>query len=95
MIKKPWSAFQNSQLGIVSVSFDTKREWWLGSVRDDKLTWPQVSDLKGNDSPNAVNWNITDIPDYFLLDGAGHTLEKDLLFNEIGISIEKHLKTSK
>jgi len=92
MIKTPWPAFTDGQLGIVSISFDKKRDWWLGSMRDDKLTWPQVSDLKGTDSPNFDNWAISSFPVYYLLDGNGRILEPNLQFSEIKIALDKHLK---
>lgn len=94
MIKKPWPAYTNNQLGIVSVSFDKKRDWWLGSMRDDKLTWPQVSDLKGEDSPNFNNWAITAMPTYYLLDSDGRILENELQFSEIPLTLNKYLKTA-
>jgi len=64
-------------------------------MRDDKLTWPQVSDLKGTDSPNFDNWAISSFPVYYLLNGDGHILEPNLQFSEIKIVVDKHLKTAK
>ncbi|MFD2872966.1 TlpA family protein disulfide reductase [Mucilaginibacter ximonensis] len=95
MIKKPWKAFTDGQLGITSISFDKKRDWWLGSMRDDKLTWPQVSDLKGTDSPNFDNWAISSFPVYYLLDGNGRIVEPDLQFSEIPLVVDRHLKAAK
>jgi hypothetical protein len=93
MLKNPPPLFMRiNDLGIVSVSFDKKRDWWLGSMRDDKLTWPQVSDLKGSDSPNFTNWDIQNLPTYWLLDGTGHIIERDLQLSEIGIVAAKYLK---
>lgn len=93
MLKNPPPLFMHiNDLGIVSVSFDKKRDWWLGSMRDDKLTWPQVSDLKGSDSPNFTNWDIQNLPTYWLLDGTGHIIERDLQLSEIGIVAAKYLK---
>jgi len=56
------------KLGIVSVSLDTKIDWWTNAINEDHMDWTQVSDLKGDDSPNTVNWSITTIPTYYLLD---------------------------
>lgn len=64
-------------LSIVSVSLDVKRDWWLTSAKDDKITWTQVSDLKGEDSPNVENWAVTDLPLYYLLDGNGRIISRD------------------
>jgi hypothetical protein len=94
ILKDPPPPFMHfNDLGIVSVSFDKKRDWWLGSTRDDKLTWPQVSDLKGSDSPNWVNWDIQNLPTYWLLDGTDHIIERDLQLSEISIVAAKYLKT--
>jgi hypothetical protein len=93
MLKDPQPLFMRlGDLGIVSISFDKKRDWWLGSMRDDKLTWPQVSDLKGSDSPNFTNWDIQNLPTYWLLDGTGHIIERDLQLSEIDIVVAKYLK---
>jgi hypothetical protein len=92
MIQNPPLFMKNADLGIVSVSFDKKRDWWLGSMRDDKLTWPQVSDLKGNDSPNRANWAITTTPTYYLLDARGRIVERDLQFDEITPMVERYFK---
>jgi hypothetical protein len=94
MFKNPQPPFMRfNDLGIVSVSFDKKRDWWLGSMRDDKLTWPQLSDLKGSDSPNMANWDIQNLPSYCLLDGTGHIIERDLQLSEISIVAAKYLKS--
>lgn len=95
MVTNPPAFMTNKDLGIVSVSFDKKRDWWLGSMRDDKVSWTQVSDLRGNDSPNKTNWAVTTTPTYYLLDGAGRILEPDLPFNEITTMVDKHLKQTK
>ncbi|MGF7082854.1 TlpA family protein disulfide reductase [Mucilaginibacter sp. UYCu711] len=93
MFKNPPPLFMHfNDLGIVSISFDKKRDWWLGSMRDDKLTWPQLSDLKGTDSPNFTNWDIQNLPTYWLLDGTGHIIERDLQLSEISIVAAKYLK---
>ncbi len=93
MFKAPPPFMSNKDLGIVSVSFDKKRDWWLGSMRDDKLTWPQVSDLKGSDSPNWSNWDIQNLPSYSLLDGTGHLIERDVQFDYISVVTDKYLKS--
>lgn len=55
-----------SNVGIVSFSFDTQRDHWTTALKEDKMTWPQISDLKGDDSPNAANWGIKIMPTYYL-----------------------------
>lgn len=81
-----------SDLGIISISFDTNREVWLKSIKDRKLSWTQVSDLKGNDSPNINNWGITSVPLYCLLDGKGNIIDHDLPFANLSFLISNYLE---
>lgn len=67
--------FGKDGLGIISVSFDTEKDKWTTAIQHDGMTWPQVSDLKGDDSPNAENWGIKSIPSYYLLDTQGRIIE--------------------
>jgi Thioredoxin-like len=82
------------KLEIVSVSLDTRSDWWTNAVGEDHMTWPQVSDLKGDDSPNVSNWSITTIPTYYLLDSNWNIVERNInigtLEFEVADYIEKH-----
>lgn len=78
--------------GIVSVSLDKQDSWWRKSITDDKMTWTQVSDLKGDDSPNVDNWAITRIPTYYLVSGDGTIVLNDVQFNSIAIEVNSYLK---
>ncbi|MDP9081961.1 MAG: thioredoxin family protein [Bacteroidota bacterium] len=79
-------------VAFVSVSLDSKSDWWTGAVKDDKLDWTQVSDLKGNDSPNAANYNITEIPSYYLLDGNWNIVVPKIGIKNIEFEISQYLK---
>lgn len=78
--------------GIVSVSMDKQDSWWRKSITDDKMDWPQVSDLKGDDSPNVDNWAITRIPTYYLVSGDGVIVLNDVQFNTIAVEVNSYLK---
>ena len=66
--------------GIVSVSLDSEndRDKWLEAIRKDKLTWVQVSDLKGWDNAAARLYGINGIPMNFLLDPEGRIIAKGM-----------------
>lgn len=55
-------------LGIVSISLDEDRQKWLNAIKQDKLEWINVSDLKGSENSIARKYNITGIPFSVLLD---------------------------
>jgi thiol-disulfide isomerase/thioredoxin len=61
---------------IFSVSLDKDRQTWEMSIRENKLSWIQVSDLLEWKSPVVKDYNITSIPVTFLLDRNGKILCK-------------------
>jgi hypothetical protein len=79
-------------IGFISISLDDKREWWTKAVTDDHLTWPQYSDLKGNESANAINWVITTIPTFYLVDGQWKIIARDVPFQNLERAINEHLQ---
>jgi len=91
MINELLFKFESRGLGIVSVSFDTDKDKWTGAISADKMTWPQISDLKGDDSPNGQTWGIKSIPAYYLLDGKGRIVTRVADFAEVSPAIEDAL----
>ncbi len=80
-----------SKVGFISISMDNKKDWWTKAIADDKVTWPQYSDLKGNDSANGTNWMIPKIPCYFLVDDNWKIIERDVDFARAETSIRTYL----
>jgi len=73
-----YKELRNKNVEFVGVSLDTKKEWWKNVIRDDKLVWPQFSDLKGAKSPNAQNLSNFNIPYFFIIDEQGRILMNDV-----------------
>lgn len=84
--------YDNGGLEIISVSLDTEKGKWLAAIAHDKMNWPQLSDLKGDDSPNAENWVIKSIPSYYLLDGRGRIIKHVSAYNDVAAVINNYLK---
>jgi len=81
-------------MAMVSVSLDIEHGVWANAVSDDKITWTQVCDLKGQDSPNVNNWQISKIPTYYLLDGTNWKIIKgNMLLGDVPDVMEKYLKS--
>lgn len=70
--------FKDKGLNILSVSLDATRDAWIKAVEQDKLEWPQVSNLKGFKDDVAVKYAITAIPSNFLIDPSGKIIAKNL-----------------
>jgi hypothetical protein len=79
-------------VAFISVSLDSKPDWWTTALKDDKLTWTQVADLKGDDSPNAASWNITEIPTNYILDSRWNIVIPKIELKNIGFEISQYLK---
>ncbi|MEO6151267.1 MAG: thioredoxin-like domain-containing protein [Mucilaginibacter sp.] len=81
--------------GVISLDLDEKRDWWLIAIKEDKMNWPQYSDLKGNDSKNVEAWGISRVPSYYLVDGNWKILKRDVLFDDISYEVGEYLEKKK
>ncbi|MFA6087187.1 peroxiredoxin family protein [Mucilaginibacter sp.] len=86
------SDYDRKRFGILSVSVDTIAAQWNKVIKQDLLTWPQVSDLKGNSSPNVKNWNITKLPTYFLVDKNWRIIKSDIDLMDIDEAVHSYFK---
>lgn len=78
--------------GVVSVSFDTDKDKWLAAIKADRMNWTQISDLKGDDSPNGPTWGIKSIPAYYLIDGQGKIIARITEFADVPAAVDNYLK---
>ncbi|MFD2863729.1 redoxin family protein [Mucilaginibacter antarcticus] len=78
--------------GVISVSLDTVRAKWTAAIDKDKMKWTQISDLKGDESLNGVNWGIKSIPAYYLIDGEGRIIKRVSEFNDLPAEVEDFFK---
>lgn len=65
-------------LNIIGVSLDKDADKWKEAIAKDKLTWPQVSNLKSWEEPIALQYKVESIPATFILDASGKVVAKDL-----------------
>jgi peroxiredoxin len=65
---------------VLSVSLDlpSSRKAWLEAIHKDGLTWTQVSDLKGFESPVVKEYGVGSIPSNFLIDPSGKIIATNL-----------------
>lgn len=82
-----YNEFKKKGFEIVSISLDDNKEQWLKAIKDDKSSWKQVCDLKGDSNKIAVKYLITAVPFYVLLDSNRRVLIFDAHANEL----KKHL----
>ena len=81
---KVYKKYHDKGLEIIGISLDgTMRQpdpskAWKKAIADDKLTWPQISNLKYFNGPIAQMYAIQAIPASFVLDADGKIVAKNL-----------------
>ena len=78
-------------MNIISVSLDENKESWTKAIKQDKLTWTQVSNLKEMKDPIALQYGVTQIPTTFLLDAKGKIVAIDLRGDDLKAKIKELL----
>lgn len=79
---KQYNLYKNKNFTILSVSLDERKEDWLKAIKEDKLPWKQVSDLKRNNEAK-VKYGVQSIPDNFLINPDGKIIAKNLRGEEL------------
>ncbi len=77
-VVKAYAQFKNRNFAILSFSLDDNKDAWQKAILSDNLSWTQVSDLKGWQSPIAGQYGIQAIPSNVLIDPDGKVIGKDL-----------------
>ncbi len=82
-LKEVYPNYKKHGFEILAVSLDRSKTNWKKAVEKDGISWPQVSDLKGVDSPVATKYGVYSTPTTFLIDSSGVVIGKDLRGGEI------------
>ncbi len=78
-----YNKYRSRNFEIVGVSLDRERAAWLKGIRDDKLTWPQMSDVKFWQSEVVELYDINTIPFAILFDPEGKVLYYPISASEL------------
>jgi peroxiredoxin len=73
-----FNAYKGKGFGIIGVSLDQDTARWIKAIADDKLDWPQVSDLKFWQNEAASMYAVNSIPSNFLVDKTGKIIARNL-----------------
>ncbi|MCC7331776.1 MAG: AhpC/TSA family protein [Flavobacteriales bacterium] len=78
-----YKKFNKKGFEIFGVSLDENKAKWIDAIHQDKLTWKQVSDLKGWGNEVAKMYGVNSIPHSILLDKEGTIVAKNLRGDEL------------
>jgi peroxiredoxin len=85
---KTYEQFKNKNFEIISVSLDSENDNWINAIVKDKLTWTQISDLKGQQNDIAVQYGVQSVPANFLINPKGVIIEKNLTGEELYMKLK-------
>jgi peroxiredoxin len=74
---------------MFGVSLDRERQAWVDAIKNDGLTWPQVSDLGGWESSVVSLYGINSIPANILLDQSGNIVAKNVKGDDLEIMLSQ------
>ena len=88
-VVKVYNKYHDKGLNIISVSLDKpgQNERWIKAIKDDKMDWYHISNLKFWNDPIAKMYNVRSIPATFLLDENGNIIAKNLRGPALGSKI--------
>ncbi|MBC7874107.1 MAG: TlpA family protein disulfide reductase [Ferruginibacter sp.] len=87
-LTKIYEKFRGKGFEIYSVSLDNEKDDWMKAIKKDKISWLQVIDPGGWETPTASKWGIYALPTTYLIDREGRLIAMDLE----GKDLEKALK---
>lgn len=77
-VLEAYNKYQDKNFTVVGISLDDKDANWKKAIRDDKMPWTQLSDLKGWKNEVSTYYGIQGIPSNLLVDPSGKIVARDL-----------------
>lgn len=87
-----YKQFSQKGFNILGVSLDKNKARWIKAIADDKLSWHQLSDLRGWNNAAAGLYGIRSIPSNLLLDKNGIIIGKNLMGDNLTSKLQELLK---
>lgn len=77
----------SDNFAVFAINLDDSRTIWENASKRDRVTWPQISDSLGWDSPLAAAYNVNALPMSFLLDPEGNIIARNLRGDKLGAKL--------
>ncbi|MFO7719385.1 MAG: TlpA disulfide reductase family protein [Gillisia sp.] len=93
-IVKVYNKYHDKGFNIIGVSLDREgqKDKWIQAIKDDNLTWPQVSHLQFWQDPVALLYGVQAIPAQFILDENGVIVAKNLRGEDLDAKVKELLE---
>ena len=87
-----FNQFKNKNFTVLGVSLDKDKQAWLDAIKEDKLAWQQISDLKYWSSAASSLYGLDGIPYNVLIDPQGKIIATQLTGNALKNKLAEVLK---
>ncbi|MEN9685426.1 MAG: hypothetical protein RLZZ28_1212 [Bacteroidota bacterium] len=87
-----YQQFKNKNFTVLGVSLDQSKPNWLDAIKNDNLSWTQVSDLKQWNNEVAQLYRISSIPDNLLIDPTGKIIARGIRGEALQMKLRELLK---
>ena len=87
-----YQAYKNKNFTILGVSLDKEKDDWIQAIKDDKLDWTHVSDLKQWQSEMPTLYQFDGIPFNVLIDPQGKIIAAELRGSDLQAKLAEVLK---
>ena len=90
-VVRAYNKYKTKNFTILGVSLDKNKADWQNAIKNDGLAWTQVSDLQYWNNAVAAQYQITSIPQNFLIDPQGKVVAKNLRGEELEATLAELL----
>lgn len=86
------ASFKNGNgFTIYSIAIDNAEEDWRKAITEDRLSWPhQMCDPRKWNAPSILNYEINNLPKYFLVNGEGEIIDRYILVQDLDKVLEEY-----
>ena len=91
-VVKAYNEFKDKNFAILGVSLDKDKDAWQQAIKEDKLAWQQVSDLKYWNSKAVGIYKFEGIPFNVLIDPQGKIIGQELRGSELENKLKEVLQ---
>ena len=89
-VLKAYHKFKDRNFTVLAVSIDTDRKAWVKAIKEDKMPWTQVSDLKAGNEAGKL-YAVSAVPTNYLLDPEGKIIAVNLRGDALEQALDQNL----
>jgi len=90
-VVKLYKEYRDRGFEVYGVSLDKNKQAWVNAIQQDGLEWIHVSDLQFWNSTAAKLYDVSSIPQTYLIDEDGKIIAKNLRAAELGKKLKEIL----